>query len=98
MPLPELLFPPGISIGGGFGHFGVADHLEFGGSNPGKGSNTGIFQMGLGLDVRVTHTFSVRGQVRDFWSGRPDLNLDTDKSRQHNFFVGGGVIWRFGKS
>jgi hypothetical protein len=64
---------------------------------PGKGSNTGVFQMGLGLDVRVTHTLSVRGQVRDFWSGRPDLNLDTDKSRQHNFFVGGGVIWRFGK-
>jgi hypothetical protein len=77
---------PWISIGGGFGHFGVADHLEFGGSNPGKGSNTGVFQMGLGLDVRVTHTLSVRGQVRDFWSGRPDLNLDTDKSRQHNFF------------
>jgi hypothetical protein len=89
---------PWVSFGGGIGHFGVADHLEFGGTNPGKSSFTGIFQMGFGLDVRVTHSFSVRGQVRDFWSGTPDLNIDNGKSRQHNFFVGGGVIWRFGKS
>jgi hypothetical protein len=37
-----------------------------------------------------------RGQVRDFWSGTPDLPLaDTGKTRQHNYFAGGGVIWRF---
>jgi hypothetical protein len=89
---------PWVSFGGGMGHFGVADHLEFGGANPGNSSFTGVFQMGFGLDVRVTHTFSLRGQVRDFWSGTPELNVDNGKSHQHNFFVGGGVIWRFGKS
>jgi hypothetical protein len=89
---------PWVSFGGGLGHFGVADHLEFGGANPGKSNFTGIFQMGFGLDVRIKPTISLRGQVRDFWSGTPDLNVDTGKGHQHNFFVGGGVIWRFGKS
>jgi len=83
---------PGISFGGGIGPFGVSDHLELGGTNPGKGSFTGVFQMGFGLDVRVSHSFSVRGQVRDFWSGTPDLNIDNGESGQHNFFLGGRLI------
>jgi hypothetical protein len=33
--------------------------------------------------------------VRDFWSGVPQLNVDTGKSRQHNIFGGGGVVWHF---
>jgi hypothetical protein len=36
--------------------------------------------------------------MRDFWSGTPNILVDTGKSRQHNYFVGGGVVWRFGKS
>ena len=67
-----------------------------GGTNPGGSSTSGVLQGGLGLDVRVWHRFSIRGQVRDFWSGTPDLPLAaTGKTRQHNFFVGGGVVWRF---
>jgi hypothetical protein len=55
-----------------------------------------VIQGGFGLDVKVWHRFSIRGQVRDFWSGTPDFPLaDTGKTRQHNFFVGGGVIWHF---
>ena len=54
-------------------------------------------QFGFGLDVRVWKSFSIRGGVRDFWSGTPNLNVDTGKSRQHNYFVGGGVVWPFGK-
>jgi hypothetical protein len=89
---------PWISFGGGVGHFSPSSNLEFGGKSPSKGSTTGIFQMGLGLDVRILPKISLRGQVRDFWSGTPDISVDTGKSRQHNFFVGGGVVYRFGKS
>jgi hypothetical protein len=47
--------------------------------------------------AEVWHRIHVRGEVRDFWSGEPDYPLaDTGKSRQHNnYFVGGGVMWRF---
>ena len=95
------LFPgsgisPWVSVGGGLGHFSENSTLEFGGANPGKtGTTTGIFQMGVGLDVKLFSRFSVRGEARDFFSGIPQLNVDTGKSRQHNFFVGAGVIWHF---
>jgi hypothetical protein len=93
---PDTAVSPWVSFGGGFGHFSQNKNLLFTGTNPGKASTTGVIQGGLGLDVRVWHRFSIRGEVRDFWSGTPDFPLaNTGKSRQHNFFVGGGVIWHF---
>jgi hypothetical protein len=89
---------PWASVGAGIGHFKPSSQLEFGGSNPNKSSVTGIFQIGVGLDVRIKRRWTVRGELRDFWSGTPNLGVDTGKSRQHNLFVGGGVVWRFGKS
>ena len=88
---------PWISAGGGFGHFRPADHLEFGGSSGAKSSTTGVMQIGIGLDVRLKSRFTLRGEARDFWSGTPDILVDTGKSRQHNYLVGGGIVWRFGK-
>ncbi len=93
---PATAVSPWISLGGGIGRFSENKNLIYGGTNPAGSSTTGVLQGGFGLDVRVWHRFSIRGQVRDFWSGTPDLPLAaTGKSRQHNFFVGGGVVWRF---
>ncbi|MGA9799684.1 MAG: hypothetical protein WBQ68_11795 [Terriglobales bacterium] len=93
---PDNGLSPWVSLGGGFGYFKENSTLEFGGPNPGKtGTTTGILQIGAGLDVKLFSRFSVRGEVRDFYSGIPQLNLDTGKSRQHNFFVGGGVVYHF---
>jgi Outer membrane protein beta-barrel domain len=93
---PGTAVSPWVSIGGGFGFFSESKNLIFGGTNPGGSSTSGVLQAGLGLDVRVWRRFSIRGEVRDFYSGTPDLPLaDTGKSRQHNYFVGGGVVWHF---
>ena len=93
---PGAGLSPWISAGGGFGHFMENSTLEFGGANTGKtGTTTGVFQIGGGIDVKVWRSFSVRGQVRDFFSGIPQLNVDTGKSRQHNLFVGGGIVCHF---
>jgi hypothetical protein len=93
---PHSGLSPWVSAGGGFGHFSENSTLEFGGPNPGQtGTTTGILQIGAGLDVKVFSRFSVRGEVRDFYSGVPQLNVDIAKTRQHNLFVGGGVIWHF---
>lgn len=87
---------PWGSFGGGFGHFSENSTLEFGGPNPGKtGTTTGILQFGAGFDVKPWKRFAVRFQVRDYYSGVPQLNVDTGRSRQHNLYVGGGLVWHF---
>jgi hypothetical protein len=94
---PDLGVSPWVSLGGGFAHYGQSSTLLFGGKNPGQtGTNTGVFQIGGGLDVKLFKKFSVRGELRDFWSGTPNFNVSTNQSRQHNLFVGGGLIWHFG--
>jgi hypothetical protein len=85
-----------VSAGGGLGYFKENSTLESGGANPGKtGTTTGVFQFGAGLDVKLFSRLSVRGEVRDFFSGVPQLNVDIGKTRQHNFFVGAGVVYHF---
>jgi Outer membrane protein beta-barrel domain len=93
---PTTAVSPWVSLGAGFGHFSEGNSLVFGGTNPGKSTTNFVLEGGLGLDVRVWQRLSVRGQVRDFWSGEPDFPLaPTGKSRQHNFYVSGGAFWRF---
>jgi hypothetical protein len=86
---------PWVSVGGGFGHFSESSSLLFGGANTKTGTSTGVFQAGVGLDVRIFGHFSLRGEGRDFWSGVPQFGLNTGKSRQHNIFAGGGIVWHF---
>jgi hypothetical protein len=84
---------PWVSLGGGVGRFSESSTQV---SGAGKtGTTTGALQAGLGLDVRFFGRFSLRGEARDFWSGVPQLNVDTGKSRQHNFFVSAGIVWHF---
>jgi hypothetical protein len=93
---PDTAVSPWVSFGAGFARFNENKDLLYYGPNPGSSSTSGVVQAGFGLDVRVLHQFSIRLDVRDFWSGTPNLPLaDTGKSRQHNFFVGGGVVWHF---
>jgi len=93
---PSTAFSPWVSVGGGFGHFSESSELEFGGPNPGNtGTTSGVFQSGGGLDVKIISAFKLRAEVRDFYSGVPQLNVDTGKTRQHNIFVGGGVVFSF---
>jgi hypothetical protein len=82
---------PWVSVGGGFSHF-HGSATQFG---PKTSTTNGVFQIGGGLDVTLHRKFSLRGELRDFWSGVPKLNVSTNQSRQHNLFVGGGVVWHF---
>jgi hypothetical protein len=93
---PDQAVTPWVSFGGGFGHFSESSTLLFGGHNPGPtGTSTGVLQGGIGLDVKIIHGFSLRGEGRDFWSGVPQLNVNTGKSRQNNIFAGAGIVWHF---
>lgn len=93
---PTTAVSPWVSFGAGFGHISEGNQLIYGGVNPGNSTTSAVVQGGFGLDVKVWRKLSARGQVRDFWSGEPDFPLaPTGKTRQHNFFVGGGAFWRF---
>lgn len=87
---------PWVSAGGGYARFFESSDLNFYGTNPGPtGTNTWALQFGGGLDVWPWHHWGIRTEVRDFYSGVPDLNFKTDRTRQHNYYVGVGVIRRF---
>jgi hypothetical protein len=93
---PTTAFSPWVSVGGGFGRFAESDQLVFGGTNTGnRGTTSGVFQAGIGLDVKIISSFKLRGEVRDFYSGVPQFNVDTGKDRQHNIYVAGGVVFSF---
>jgi hypothetical protein len=97
---PETAVSPWVSVGGGFAHFSENKDLNYYGANPGGSSTSGVLEIGLGLDLMPFRgrfkSFGFRAQGRDFWSGAPNLPLaGTGESRQHNYFVGGGVLWRF---
>ncbi len=93
---------PWVSAGGGYGRFWESSNKVWGTANLGPTStNTGVVQFGAGLDVWFWHRLGARLEVRDFYSGVPDLSavpsqpVDTGRSRQHNYYVGVGVIHRF---
>jgi opacity protein-like surface antigen len=88
---------PWVSVGVGYARFRQSSSLNFYGSNPGPtGTNTWAMQFGGGLDVWPWRHWGIRTEVRDFYSGVPNLNIfKTTNSRQHNYYVGVGVIRRF---
>lgn len=93
-----LPFTPWLSFGGGVGHFQASRDLLFFGSNPGpRVKTTGVLQGGVGLDIKLfgLQSLKLRVEARDDWSGVPPLNVDTGKTRQHNYYVGGGAVFRF---
>jgi hypothetical protein len=97
---PEVNLSPWISFGGGIGHFQASSNLLFFGKNTGnRGATTGVVQGGVGLDVRMPYRritrLKIRVEARDDWSGVPPLNVNTGKTRQHNYYVAGGLVYRF---
>jgi len=96
--LQGLAFQPFLSFGGGLGHFWASDTLVFGGKNPGPtGKFVGALQGGIGFDVNIPGLRNprFRFEARDLYTGVPPINVNTGKTRQHNYFVGGGAVIHF---
>jgi hypothetical protein len=96
--IPDLAVSPWVSFGGGIGRFSASHELVFFGTNTGdRGKTTGVLEAGVGIDVRLPKMQRTRFRFgfRDDWSGAPPLNIDTGRSRQHNYYVGGGLVFHF---
>ena len=57
----------------------------------------GAFQCGGGLDTPIFKWVSLRGEIRDFYTGLPALNVNTIRGGTHNVIVSGGFVLKFGK-
>jgi hypothetical protein len=96
--LPGFAFSPWVSFGGGLAHVVASKNLVFGGTNSGhRVSNSGALEAGIGLDTKIPGIsfFRLRFEARDIWTGEPPINVDTGHNRQHNYFLGGGPVFRF---
>jgi hypothetical protein len=91
---PTTRFNPWVSVGGGFAHFSPSSNLEFGGPNPGKSTSSGVFEVGGGLDVGILGPLKLRGEIRDFNTSEPPINLNTS-SRYSHLYAGGGLVFSF---
>jgi hypothetical protein len=90
---PGFPVSPWAAVGGGLAHFSANSGLRLlSGTDT---TNTGVLDFGGGLDMKVAPWVSVRGEVRDFYSGGLGFNLSNFNERQHNLVVTGGLVLRF---
>jgi len=93
---PVGKYSPFALIGVGLSHFREGDTTVAGQPNVNRhGETDTVFDFGFGLDARVFSHVSLRGQVRDFYSDLPPLNVHALSNRQHNALISGGVVLRF---
>jgi hypothetical protein len=57
--------------------------------------NRGVIDYGGGLDYRLFRFIGLRGEVRDFFSGNPNLSVALSSSTQHKVVASGGITLRF---
>jgi hypothetical protein len=91
---PGFFVSPWVALGGGLAHFGASSGLAALSGTTGS-TNTGVFDVGGGMDVKVAPFVSLRGEVRDFYSGGLGLSLASFNQRQHNLVTTAGLVLRF---
>lgn len=86
---------PWGAIGGGYALYEESAQLSNGQRTTNRILNRGVFTYGGGLDYRLFRFIGLRGEIRDFFSGNPNLNVALSSSTQHNIVASGGVILHF---
>lgn len=98
--VPTSAISPWASVGGGYARFAESTTLVTGTPNTFKtGTNKGALQYGGGVDFKTPFKIPVplvlRGEIRDFYSGQPRLNVVRPGNGQHNVIISGGIVLRF---
>jgi len=92
---PTSRLSPWGAIGGGYALYQQSAKFSDGQNDTNKFLNRGVFDYGGGLDFRLFRFIGLRGEVRDFLSGNPGLNVALNSGTQHNIVASGGVILRY---
>ena len=88
---PLVPFQPYVVAGVGIAHYNIPNGTIFGDNS----SNKAAFEVGGGMDVKVAPFLSLRGEVRDFINGTPNIAAISDTGRQHNIVPQVGLVFRF---
>jgi hypothetical protein len=93
--LPNARLSLWAAVGGGYALFEKADRLTNGQPETNLFLNRGVFDFGGGLDYRLIRFVGLRAEIRDFYSGNPDLNARLNSNTQHSVVASGGIVLRF---
>lgn len=94
--LPGAKYSPYALMGAGVARFNESDTRINNQPNADQSSKTDtVFDFGAGIDVRVFSILSIRGEVRDFYSELPPLNVNALRNRQHNALISAGFVLNF---
>jgi hypothetical protein len=94
--IPGAKYSPFAMTGFGISRFNTSNTAINEQANPNQQSETdGVFYIGGGLDVKLISKLSLRGEVRDFYSEIPPLNINALRTRQHNTLISAGLVLNF---
>lgn len=85
---PSFPISPYVAAGGGFAHFSKSNVTTD------DSTTSGTFDVGGGLDWKVAPFFSARAEVRDFYTGNPNV-LPGFTEREHQLVISVGLVFRF---
>jgi opacity protein-like surface antigen len=85
---PEFPVSPYLVVGGGVVHFSKSNVTTD------QSSYSGTFDVGGGLDFKIAPFFSARGEVRDYYSGSPNVTTNFTH-REHQLITSVGLVFRF---
>ncbi len=89
---PEFPISPWLAAGVGVARFHNSANTAFSDQTATKA----VFDIGGGLDWKIAPFLSARAEVRDFYSGLPDIASASGLSgRQHNVVPQVGLVFRF---
>lgn len=85
---PEFPISPYLVAGGGVVHFSKSNVTTD------DSTYSGTFDVGGGLDFKIAPFFNARGEVRDFYSGNPNI-VSGFNNREHQLITSLGLVFRF---
>lgn len=86
---------PWVALGGGVVRFGPSSVSQVGGTSAAASTWKGTGDAGAGLDFKApVIPFTLRVQVREYFSGAPNLSIPS-LSLHNNIFAGIGLVVRF---
>ncbi len=92
---PEARVSPFFSIGGGYALYEQSRENQGGRANEApRNAAHGAFLYGGGVDVKFWRLVSLRGEVRDFYSGNPSYNVPVSGG-QHNVAASAARVFRW---